>query len=42
MAEEFGMVKRQLLLTARTCGGEGRRNGADRARMILVLLGPAR
>ena len=35
MAEEFRMVKRQLLLTARTVAGQDAK-AADRARMILV------
>lgn len=36
MAEEFRMVKRQLLLTARAVAGKGSANAADHARMILV------
>lgn len=36
MAEEFRMVKRQLLLTARSVAAKDGTNAADRARMILV------
>ncbi|MDT8758209.1 AAA family ATPase [Sphingomonas psychrotolerans] len=36
LAEEFRMVKRQLLLTARTVSANGSAKAADHARMILV------
>ncbi|AQR72539.1 AAA family ATPase [Sphingomonas sp. LM7] len=36
MAEEFRMVKRQLLLTARAVAAKGSANAADHARMILI------
>ncbi|WP_404333367.1 AAA family ATPase [Sphingomonas sp. MMS12-HWE2-04] len=36
LAEEFRMVKRQLLLTARAVAAEGTAKAADKARMILV------